>query len=522
MHDLKINDGMYQYYYCTITDSCWFYIKFERKHADSDPQQGGWNNVHANYFPGDGRNCYSIDNYSDGKFSGSWVEAPKCKVQVNYPDMGKYGIRYNDEIHYATSSPQHIDIFYVPFKSQIEILEGEHNNPAYTKTVARIEGGAVKERYEFSEQTKSYTHTVTGDVIFEDLFATKEKQVVYLGVAKKGLPQPWYDEGYITFLYYTKPYGEAALLQSDEQITIGDYTYYKYELPKGVAHFDFQRKKGVNTDTPHAQTINHYSVLFPNVNCFILDGGQNGNRRYSGYWTSMPTDGDFRLLYVEQEVIKAEDTDGDEWLTKVNRTYEHSSDIVKPYELEGDGRIVSLHIYTRGKNPEIILQKYDEKNHKWIDLEAHMVNGPLETVPEMGLLPGRKNASPDSEVDDFVYDDGIEKIKNDNEDDGCGVWNFTILKDEESESAKLDLVNGLERYTGKYYIRTDNAEGRWSDYTMPGNHMTYSTYAKKHSGFSHYFCKWLDIDIHFNSVSFIVANDYAHSLTDPSSRFVDN
>lgn len=523
MHDLKIDDGMYQYYYCTITDSCWFYIKFERKHADSDPGEGGWNNVLANYFPGDGRNCYSIDNYSNGTFTGSWVEAPKCKVQVNYPDMGKYGVEYNGEMHYATSFPRHTEIFYVPFKSQIKIFEGEHDNPAYTKTVALIENGSAKQRYEFSEQVKSYTHTVIGDVTFDDLFATKQAHDVYIGVAKKGLPQAWYDAGYYMYNYYHKPYGEAKLLAQvvDDYLEDNEYIYYKYELPAGVAYFDFQRKTDIKDQgTPHAQTNDLHNVLFPNINCFILDGGIQAGR-YTGYWRSMPSDGDFRLLYVEQIVTKKEE-DGDDWITEVKRTYEHSSDLIKPSELNPNGKIVSLHIYTRGKNPEIILQQYDAKQKKWVDIEAHMVNGPLETDdPGMGLLPGRKNATPGSDIDDFVYDDGIEKIKNDPTDDGCGVWNFTVYPDE--TSAKLNLISddGLKRYTGKYYIRTDNAEGQWSQYNQPSNYMTFSSYAKKHSGFSHYFCKWLDVDIHFNSVSFIIANDYAHSLTDPSSRFED-
>ena len=78
--------------------------------------------------------------------------------------------------------------------------------------------------------------------------------------------------------------------------------------------------------------------------------------------------------------------------------------------------------------------------------------------------------------------DGIEKIKNDDEDDGCGVWDFTIKKI--GDNVQLDLVNGLKRYTGKYYIRTTNAEGEWMNYTLPSNYMTYSAYAKKNSGFS--------------------------------------
>ena len=516
MKPLLIEDNYYNYYYCTITDSCWFNVKFERKHADSDAGLPQLMAAEVQRFPGDGKVCFTITGYdNDRGFVGVWEEAPKCKVKVNYPDMGKYGVEYNGEMHYATSSPRHTEIFYVPFKSQIKIFEGEHNNPAYTKTVAIVQNGAVKQRYEFSEQNKSYTHTVIGDVTFDDLFTTKQEYDVYIGVADEGLPQPWYENG--MYLYYDKPYGPTGTLEKIEEINIDDYTYYRFRLPEGVAFFDFRRKTAQEGNTI-VQTINHHSVLFPNVNCFILEGGQEVDR-YIGHWISMPSDGDFRILYVEQIVTKKEKV-GDEWITEVKRTYEHSSDLIKPQELEEGDKIVSLHIYTRGNNPEIILQQYDADIDEWIDIEAHMVNGPLETDdPGMGLLPGRKNASPGSEIDDFVYDDGIEKIKNDDEDDGCGVWNFTVKED--GNKAKLDLENGLERYTGKYYIRTDNAEGRWSDYTMPGNHMTYSAYAKKHSGFSHYFCKWLDIDIHFKSVSFIVANDYAHNLTDPSYLFDD-
>ena len=551
LRPLLVNDATHNIYYCTITDSCWVSIKFERKHADSDPNSGQLMAAEVQRFAGDGRVCFRITGYDNEKgFIGVWEEAPKCKVELGYTDIGRFGVKYKGETVYEEKTKEEDGnrdetYVYVDFKDEIEIVDADPGNDAFAKSLVYIDETGKKTKLDFSEQNSSYTYQITGDVKVDDLFGTKQNYTIYIGIPKNqdgfedwdlACTDPnhngdqmyiWCHWPYGGFGGYEN-YGNNELIKRTTSIETEEMIYYQFELPQGVYAFAFQCKENKDKDNSskeHATSVYQYNPPLTTADCFVLDGGKSGinGTDYTGYWTSMPSDGDFRLLYVEQEVIKAEDADGDAWLTKVNRTYEHSSDIVKPHELNGKDKIVSLHIYTRGQNPEVILQKYSDQQKKWVDIEAHMVNGPLETDdPGMGLLPGRKNAGPGSEVDDFVYDDGIEKIKNDDQDDGCGVWNFTIIKD--GNNAKLDLVNGLERYTGKYYIRTTNAEGEWINYTLPSNHMTFSPYAKQHHGeyFSHYFCKWVDIKKHYRDVSFIIANDHAQNLTDPSSRFVDN
>ena len=551
LRPLLVNDAKHNIYYCTITDSCWVSIKFERKHADSDPGEGQRMAAEVQRFAGDGKVCFRITGYDNEKgFIGVWEEAPKCKVTLGYTDIGRFGVRYKGETFYEEKikdddGKRYATDLYVDFKDEIEIVDADPCNDAFAKKMIYIDETGTKTELDFSEPNTSYTFTVKGDVKVDDLFGTKQAYPIYIGIPKnqEGFedwdlactdPNHKGDEMYI-WCYWPyggfggyENYGGDELIKRNVIIDTEDMIYYQFELPQGVYNFAFQCKEDKNqnnTSTPHAFSVDQYDPPLTTADCFVLDGGKSGDggkNGYTGYWTSMPSDGDFRLLYVEQIVTKKEKV-GDEWITEVKRTYQHPSDIVKPHELDGDGRIVSLHIYTRGQNPEVILQKYSDKQKKWIDIEAHMVNGPLETDdPGMGLLPGRKNASPGSEIDDFVYDDGIEKIKNDDEDDGCGVWDFTIEKN--GDNAQLDLVNGLKRYTGKYYIRTTNAEGEWMNYTLPSNHMTFSPYAKQHHGeyFSHYFCKWVDINKHYRDVSFIIANDHAQNLTDPSSRFVDN
>ena len=553
MDTVHIADDQFSTYYCIITDSCWNTVKFERKHADSDDGEPQITCADVQFFPGGKNNCFTITGRKDdGAFIGTWGPAPKCKVTLGYTDIGRFGVEYNGEVIYEDKAKQEDGerdpaVIEVPFDAEIKVLAGEPGNDAFVNSMVYIDETGKKTKLDFTEQITSHTFKVKGDVTVDDLFGTKQDYIIYIGIPKNedgsireefkdwdlACQQHAKDQMYIWChwpydglgLSGDEYYGPDSLIKKIDEIhTDEKYLFYQYKLPKGVYTFNFQCKEDKDKDnngSAHAASIFHYNPPLTTADCFILTGDKNDGK-YAGYWTAMPSDGDFRILYVEQIVTKKEKV-GDEWITEVKRTYEHSSDLIKPSELNTKGeKIVSLHIYTRGKNPEIILQKYDGTQKKWIDIEAHMVNGPLETDdPGMGLLPGRKNATPGSDIDDFVYDDGIEKIKNDPTDDGCGVWNFTVYKN--GESAKLNLISddGLKRYTGKYYIRTDNAEGQWIDYKKPTNYMTFSSYAKKNSGFSHYFCKWVDTKQHYRDVSFIVANDYAQSLTDPSYLFKD-
>jgi hypothetical protein len=285
--------------------------------------------------------------------------------------------------------------------------------------------------------------------------------------------------------------------------------YYKYTIKAGCNKFRFQHKTKstdhYNQKTTHHQTNAYlYEVLTTDVNCYMLDGGTYGDL-HTGYWCALPArEGNYRLLYVEQVVEK--DAEG----TTITRKKAHPSDVVRADEITAEGAIVSLHtykdrtypaitVYDEGgnhtydqgsfSNPEIILQKYDGSN--WVDMESYMVYRQLETDhASMATLPGRKNASPGSSVDDFRIGDGIEAIKNDtHEDQGNGVWNFYII--DNGKKVTVDLPR-THRYTGDYYIRTNAAFGEWNSYKGSDNHMTRSDVSKHHSNYSHYYCKWVE------------------------------
>ena len=233
--------------------------------------------------------------------------------------------------------------------------------------------------------------------------------------------------------------------------------------------------------------------------------------------------GDFRLRYIEQTPYSQ---------TQIREDYYINSDEIAK-AAAGTKTIVSLHIYNRivtvnGQtvrninNPEIILQQFDGTD--WIDLERHMVFGPLKTNNAGAIkMPSRRNADDDTPV--LVVDKGIDIIKNDPLHNGSGVWNFTIVQD--GTTAKLDLTQeGVKRYTGNYYIRTYNAAGGYDNYKHTGNLMTYSKYAyenydkattnaAKPHDFTHYFCKYIDVAKDNKNVRFTVANDYSAALAWP-------
>ena len=251
-----------------------------------------------------------------------------------------------------------------------------------------------------------------------------------------------------------------------------------------------------------------------------------------GAWVPEAEEGDYRLLYVEQVVEKSTQKEGDEWKTVITRKKAHPSDIIKK-RAESGVDTVSLHVYNNNtyqavKNPkatnnedkyydspsnsEVILQRYNGTT--WEDKEHHMVFGPMETLPTMAMLPGRRNAEGNATL---KYDEGIPVIQEDTKYDGNGVWNFPIVQSGNGD-ATLDREN-IERYEGTYYIRTANAEGGWNNYTIPANHMTFSEYQASlglgNEEFTHYFCKWVDLDkLDSKFVHYVVANDYAQAVSD--------
>ena len=242
-----------------------------------------------------------------------------------------------------------------------------------------------------------------------------------------------------------------------------------------------------------------------------------------------PEAGDYRLLYVEQ-VVEKSIANGDEWKTVITRKKAHPSNIIKKRRESGVDT-VSLHVYNNNtyqavKNPKatnnedkyytspsnsaVILQRYNGTT--WEDKEHHMVFKSLETLPSMAMLPGRRNTSSETTL---KYDKGIPAIQEDQKNTGNGVWNFPIAQTVNGGEVTATLKrDGIKRYSGKYYIRTANSVGGWENYTIPENHMTHSLYAESNNEFTHYYCKWIDINKGSRYVQFVVANDFGQAISD--------
>ena len=262
-----------------------------------------------------------------------------------------------------------------------------------------------------------------------------------------------------------------------------------------------------------------------------------------GAWVPEAEVGDYRLIYVEQVVEKDQNNH-----TVITRKKMHPSDIIKKRTTTGTD-IVSLHVYNKNtykgirryvedipeyytspSNSAVVLQQYNNEG-QWVDIEHHMVFGPLEALPGHALLPGRQEVGGDiTSIEDLIKqlraDYGIPNIVNaeNHRYEGNGVWNFPIQQTVNGSNVTAELVReGVVPYTGTYYIRTANAKGGWNNYTIPANHMTFSEYQKsvgdnlgvENEEFTHYYCKRIELDkLDSKFVHFVVANDYAQAISD--------
>ena len=522
------NKSPYKYYKVEVPAE-YDNILFFRKDNFATANENAWNKTGDLTIPADNNVLYTITSAGKGKAegydpaaTGTW-KAPNFvyTITLGYCDFGTYGIKYNGQSYF--SKPKENVTVDVPAGAQIEILEGQPFSNAYT-------GDVIKAK-PTKEELTGQTLTINGDITLDDNFKTKERHVVYLGVLET--LDNWQLENnqtYYIWRYDSK--GSISMTAADEGsyvFTKDGIKYYRFTIAAGCNSYRFERKdKDSFTGTTHAcSEWLDFQIPLTDVNCFTLKDEKDDKNRYKGTWGVLPAQpGDYRLLYVEQVVEKSEKA-GDEWKTIITRKKAHPSNIIR----KGTARqIVSLHTYKdrtymanaggseyeSSNNPEIILQKY-LGNDQWQDVECQMVYGPLETLPIMANLPGRKNASPGSNIDDLQHQDGIEIIKQDvlnHPDEGNGVWNFVVTQDGDNASVQWDQTH---RYTGEYYIRTDNAEGGWDQYTLNDNYMTYSQYAKDHSGFSHYFCRWVEVSKDDNT-KFVIANDYGVAISDTLAK----
>lgn len=527
-----VGEAPYKYYTCEVPAK-YTNILFYRKSTDGSTI---WNQTADLEIPTDTKTLYEILSTGEGtstKATGVWKEANLVyTITLGSSMFGPYGISYNGQSYFSKDDAD--VVISLPYGATINFIEGQPYSDIYT--------GGIMERDKTRQIDLTQPYTIKRDIKFDANYVTKVPQVAYLGVPNS--LSGWAETD--TRAQYIWRYDSQGDFLMEEVADRGTFEfevdgvkYYKYTIKAGCNKFRFQHKTKSTDDYYNQKTTHHqtnaylYEVLTTDVNCYMLDGGTSGGL-HTGYWCALPArTGDYRLLYVEQVVEK--DADG---YTIITRQKQHPSDVVKASEITQEGVIVSLHTYKErtyqaiqiydaggnhtyyesSNNPEIILQRYD--GSKWVDEEWHMVYGPLETLPIMGQLPGRKNASPTSTIDDLQYHNGIEIIKNDlmpngdrHPDQGNGVWNFVIKQKEGGASgeATIDLEQ-THRYTGEYYIRTNAAFGEWNSYKGSDNHMTRSDVSKRNSNYSHYYCKWIDQEN--TNVTYTIANDYGMAISD--------
>ena len=523
-----VGEAPYKYYKAEVpygyTD-----VVFFRNSTDGNTL---WNKTGDLTIPTDNNVLYTITSAGKGQTgsynpaaTGEWKEANLVyTITLGSSMFGPYGISHNGQSYYSHKNED--VIVNVPHGATINFIEGQPYSDIYTGDI--MEKGKVRK----FDLTQPYT--VLRDIKFESNYVTKNTQIAYLGVPNNC---DWdKNASYANFTWRFDSYDNATMTNRNDRaeyvFEANTVKYYKFTIPAGCNKFQIQRKepKAGDDESNGTMTDSHtgdhpYMVLNTDINCYMLDEGTYNNSTHPGKWCALPPQsGDYRLLYVEQVVEK--DAQG----TTITRKKAHPSDVVRANEITAEGAIVSLHtykyrtypaitVYDEGgnhtydqgsfSNPEIILQKYDGSN--WVDMESYMVYRQLETAhASMATLPGRKNASPGSSVDDFRIGDGIEAIKNDtHEDQGNGVWNFYIINN--GTKVTVDLPR-THRYTGDYYIRTDAAFGGWNSYTGSDNHMTRSDVSKQHSNYSHYYCKWIG-EAGVN-VKYTIANDYGIAISD--------
>ena len=425
------------------------------------------------------KNCFTLWNDQWGDKSqpatGYWSlvnEEATYDVTLYSCSFGEYGFIYNN-VEYT--SPQSGSITYqIPVNATVKVFSRPYSKE-YRGDVMVKQGEDT--RWEITPDNPLLN--ITCNTILDDNYKTTGEHEVYLAIPNNsGL---WVTNAaqlhYLSAFHdRTADQGIAVQMTEVGRATIpdgGEHIYYRCLIPAEVNTIRFEKRS--NATTTVLSTIDlRYDIPLNSVNCYRLDRKEdaNSNQSYAGVWEQAPGfGGDFRLVHHRASGV----------------TY--TSDIIRHGTIS---QVVSLHISTEDANaeyPRLELQQRNATNGNWVT-----VSGQTKLVKD------------------------INKIMSDQQDQGCGVWNFTVRTDG-ADHATVNFSTP-QRYTGNYYIRTNNAEGEWRNYTLSTNLMTFSSYAKNHSGYTHYFCRYIDIKDgtssvpgHSNNVKFIIANDYCSVLS---------
>ena len=429
------------------------------------------------------KNCYTIwndqwgkdpnnDNDSNPGATGYWSlinDEATYDVTLYSCSFGEYGFIYNN-VEYT--SPESGNITYqIPVNATVKVFSRPYSKE-YRGDVMVNQAGTKW------EITPDNLLNITCHTILDDNYKTTGEHEVYLAVPNNGGSWVTNTTATLHYLYAFHSRTDEGEGIPVEMTEVGhanveldnkpvDHIYYRCVIPAEVNTIRFEKRS--NATTTVLSTIDlRYDIPLNSVNCYRLDRPGATNNSYAGVWEHAPGFGsDFRLVHYRtaKEI--------------------YYSDIIRHGTIS---QTVSMHIYTKDANADPKLELQQRVNGNWV-----AISGQTKLVKD------------------------INKIMSDPQDQGCGVWNFTVTTDG-GDNAKVNF-DTPQRYTGNYYIRTNNAEGEWRNYTLSTNHMTFSSYAKNHSEYTHYFCRYIDVinnstvPGHNKNVKFIIANDYAAVLS---------
>lgn len=479
-------DGLY---YCDIPEGNYTQVNFCRMNPDNTTNDwtNRWNQTKDLTLLFN-TNCFTINEgdwggdpkkYNDPGADGQWSlvnDEATYDVTLYSCSFGEYGFICNNQQY---TSPESGSITYqIPINATVKVYS-EPYSKEYRGDVMVNQSGT---KWEITPDNPLLN--ITCHTILDDNYKTIGEHEVYLAVPHDEGSTTWWNQmaNHTNYLYAFHDRTETGQGYSVKMEEVGTatinsklHTYYRCVIPAEVNTIRFEKHLTSNNSNV-LQTIDlRYDIPLNSVNCYRLDRSE-GNKK-AGVWEQAPGfGGDFRLVHHRAQGVS------------------YPSDIIRYGTIS---QIVSLHIYPI------------EANSEYPKLELQQQNAEGKWVPVSGQ-------------DKLVKD--INRIMNDKQDKGCGVWNFTVTTDG-ANHATVNF-NTPQRYTGNYYIRTNNAEGEWRNYTLNTNHMTFSSYAKNHSeythnhsGYTHYFCRYIDVidnstvPGHNKNVKFIIANDYAAVLS---------
>ena len=212
--------------------------------------------------------------------------------------------------------------------------------------------------------------------------------------------------------------------------------------------------------------------------------------KYTPSTTIQEQTGDYRMVYVESEVI------GQAPYTKFHPAHSISK-ITEGTKQE----TVSFYINKDGQNPAILLQQcaIDDTTIEWNTIDVKTINGNDGANPAIAHAPAKKAV-------ELYIGEGCPAIT------GNGVYNFVLEQTNDDSHTAQILVDEIEPYNGNYYIRTYCTKGGWDNYQE--NPMTYSVTARSHGGYDYYFCEWI---LRGKNIKYAVANDYSLCISDTLS-----